>query len=98
VAAAAAVVSEVSMRTSLEATRQPAEDRATAAQSATASAATERDSLVSRLALIEAAVEKLRAAAASDGEATERARTTDATTKTTARDAAQAATREKATL
>jgi hypothetical protein len=31
VAAAAAVVSEVSMRTSLEATRQPAADHATAA-------------------------------------------------------------------
>jgi HD-GYP domain-containing protein (c-di-GMP phosphodiesterase class II) len=52
------------MRMSLEAARQSAEDRATATQTAAAAVATERDSLASRLALTEAEVEKLRAAAA----------------------------------
>jgi hypothetical protein len=54
--------------------------------------------LASRLALAEAEVKKLRAAAASAEDAAERARTAAATTKFAARDAAQAATREKATL
>jgi hypothetical protein len=65
VAAAAAVVSEVFARTSLEADRQSTEDRATTAQTASAAAATKRDSLMSRMALAAAEVEKLCAAAAS---------------------------------
>jgi chromosome segregation ATPase len=94
-AAVAAVASEAFARTSLEAARQSAEDRATTAETA---AATERDSLVSRLALIEVEVKKLRAAAASAEEAAERARTTAAATETSARDATQAPAREKTTL
>jgi chromosome segregation ATPase len=85
------------MRMSLEAARQSAEDRATAAQTAAAAVATERDSLASRLALIEAEVEKLRAAVASAEDA-ERARTPATATKVAARDAAQAAAREKTML
>jgi hypothetical protein len=98
VAAAAAVASEESTQTSLEAARQSAEDRATTAQTAVAAAATERDSLASRLALTEAVVENLRATAASAKVVAKRTRTTAATTKTIARDATQAATRKKATL
>jgi hypothetical protein len=48
--------------------------------------------------LAEAEVEKLSAVASSAEEATERAKTAAAATKTTARDAAQAAAREKAVL
>jgi hypothetical protein len=59
VVVAAAVASEASAQTSLEAARQSAEDRATTAQTAVVVAATERDSLVSRLALAEAEIEKL---------------------------------------
>jgi hypothetical protein len=51
VVAAAAVASETSVQTSLEAARQSVEDHATTAQTAAAAAATERDSLASRLAL-----------------------------------------------
>jgi chromosome segregation ATPase len=78
----------------LETVRQSAEDRAIATQTAAAAAATERDSLVSSLALSEAEVEKLCAAAASAEEADERARTTAATTETTS----QAVACEKAML
>jgi FKBP-type peptidyl-prolyl cis-trans isomerase len=74
------------------------EDRATTAQSAAATAVTERDTLASRLALTEAEVEKLRAAATSAEEAVERAKTTATATEATARDAAQATAREKAAL
>jgi hypothetical protein len=94
VAAAAAVASEASARTSLEAARQSTEDRATAA----ATAATERDLLVSRLALAKVEVEKLRVASSSAEEAVERSKTAAAATETSARDAAQAAAREKAKL
>jgi chromosome segregation ATPase len=87
-AAAAAVASEASTRTSLETARQSAEDHATAAQAVIAAAPTERDSLASRLALTEAEFEKLRAAATFAEEAAERTRTTTATTETAARDAA----------
>jgi hypothetical protein len=69
VVADAAVASEASERTSLEAVRQSAEDRATTAQTAAIAVGTERDSLASRLALAEAEVEKLRVAAASAEEA-----------------------------
>jgi hypothetical protein len=86
------------MRTTLEAAKQYAEDRATTAQSAAAAAVIERDSLASRLALAEAEVEKLRVAAASTEEAAERARAATATTEVAARDTAQATAREKATL
>jgi hypothetical protein len=55
----AAVVSEASAQTSLEVACQSAEDRATTAGTAAATAATERDSLASRLVLAEAEVEKL---------------------------------------
>jgi hypothetical protein len=71
VAVVAAVSSEASTRATLEAAKQSAEDRATVAQSAAATAVTERDALASRLALAEAEVEKLRAAATSADEATE---------------------------
>jgi hypothetical protein len=53
---------------------------------------------VSRLALAEAEIEKLRVAVASAEEAAERDKTTAATAETTAREASQIATREKATL
>jgi hypothetical protein len=96
VAAAGAVASEASVRPSLEAARQLAEDRATTAETAAAADATVRDSLASRLALSEAEVEKLRAAAASTEEAAERAKTATAATETAARDTAQVATCEKA--
>jgi chromosome segregation ATPase len=98
VAATGAVANEVSVRVSLEAARHSVEDRAVAAKISTAMAATERDSLASRLALAEAEIEKIRAAAASAEEAAERAKTAVATTETAARDAAQAAAREKAAL
>jgi chromosome segregation ATPase len=98
VVAAAAVASEASARTSLEAARQSAEDRATTAQTAAIAVGTERDSLASRLALAEAEVEKLRVAAVSAEEAAERAKTAATATKTVARDAAQATAREKVTL
>jgi chromosome segregation ATPase len=98
VAVAAAMASEVSARTSLEAAHQSAEDRAAAAEAAAVTAVTKRDSLASRLMLVEAEVEKLRAAAVSAEEAAERAKTAASATKTAARDAAQAAAREKATL
>jgi chromosome segregation ATPase len=98
VAAAAAVASKTSMQTSLEVATQSAEDRATAAQIVAAAAATELDSLASRLALAEAEVEKLCAATASAEEAAERARTAADATDTAARDAAQAVAHEKATL
>jgi chromosome segregation ATPase len=98
VAAAAAVASKTSMQTSLEVATQSAEDRATAAQIVAAAAATELDSLASRLSLAEAEVEKLCAATASAEEAAERARTAADATDTAARDAAQAVAHEKATL
>jgi hypothetical protein len=94
--AAAAMVSEASAQVSLEAARQSAEDHATSAETTTAAAITEQNSLASRLALAE--VEKLRAAATSAEEAAERAKTAAAATETAARDAAQAAAREKAVL
>jgi hypothetical protein len=90
VAAAVVVPSEASARTSLEVARQSVEDRATAAQTAAAAAATERDTLASRLALTEAEVEKLRAVVVSAEEAAKRAKNAAAATETTARDAAQA--------
>jgi hypothetical protein len=96
--AAVVAVSEASTRTTLEAAKKYAEDRATAAQSATASAAGERDALTARLALAEAEVQKLRVVAASAEEAAERAKTATAATEATARDAAQTAAREKAAL
>jgi hypothetical protein len=51
-----------------------------------------------RLALAEAEIKKLRAAAASAEEAVKRAKTIAATTETFARDATQTAAREKTTL
>jgi hypothetical protein len=81
VAAAAAVTSEASTRTSLEAARQLSEDRATTAKVASAAAANEQDSLVSRLSLAEAEVKKLRVAAASTEEVVERAKAATAATE-----------------
>jgi hypothetical protein len=98
VVAAAAVVSEAFVRTSLEAARQSTEDRATSTETVTAAATTEWDSLASRLTVTEAKVEKLRAATVSAEEATERAKTAAAATETASRDATQAAAREKAAL
>jgi chromosome segregation ATPase len=94
VVAAGAVASEASARSSLEAVRQSAEDQATTTETAAAAAATERDSLASRLALAEAEIKKLQAATASTEKAAERAKTAAAATET----AAQAAAREKAVL
>jgi cell division protein FtsB len=73
VTAVVAVVSEAMARTTLEAAKQSAEDRTTAAQSTATTATTEQDALVMRLALDEAEIEKLRAAAAFPNEATKRA-------------------------
>jgi chromosome segregation ATPase len=98
VVAAGAVASETSARASLEVVCQSAEDRAISAETAVATTATEQDSLVSRLALAEAEIEKLRAAAMSVEEAAKRAKTVVAAAETTARETAQAAAREKATL
>jgi hypothetical protein len=98
VVAAGAVASETSARASLEAARQSAEDRVVSAETAAAVAATERDSLASRLALAEAEIEKLRAAAASTEEVPERAKTVAATAETTTQDATKDAAREKAAL
>jgi hypothetical protein len=83
VAAADAVVSETSAWASLEAAHQSAKDRAISAEIAAAVAATEQDSLASRLVLTEAEIEKLRAAAAAAEEAAERAKTASATAETT---------------
>jgi hypothetical protein len=74
------------------------EDRATTAQTAAAAVATERDLVASRLVLAEVEIEKLRAAAMSAEEATERAKTATTATATAARDATQAAAHEKVTL
>jgi hypothetical protein len=88
VAAAAAVASDASTWTTLEAAKQSAEDRATAAQTAGTAAVTEQDSLALRLALTEAEVKKLRTTTMSAEEAAERARTTAANTEAAAQDAA----------
>jgi membrane protein involved in colicin uptake len=98
VAAAATVASEATPRTSLEAACQSAEVRTTTTETTAAASAAERDSQASRLALAEAEVEKLRAAAASAEEAAERAKTAAGATKTAARDAAQVTVREKVAL
>jgi hypothetical protein len=71
VAAAGVVASETSARASLEAARQSAEDQAISAETATATAIFERDSLASRLALAEVEIEKLRVAATSAEEVAE---------------------------
>jgi hypothetical protein len=97
VAAAAAVASEATTRTALEAAKQSVDDRAMTTQSAAATATMEQD-LVTRLALDEVEIEKLRAAATFANEATERTTTTTAAAEATARDAAQAAAQEKAAL
>jgi hypothetical protein len=98
VAAAGAVASETSARASLEVARQSTEDQAISAETATATAATERDSLASRLTLAEAEIDKLRAAVELEEEAVERAKTDAVTTETTGREVVQAAAREKAAL
>jgi hypothetical protein len=98
VAAVGAMASETSARASLEAARQSTEDRAISATTTTAAAATERDSLASRLALAEAEIEKLRAVAASAEEAAEGSKTAVTTAETTAREASQAAAHEREAL
>jgi chromosome segregation ATPase len=92
------VASEATTRASLEAAKQSTEDCALLAQSDAFTAATEHDALATRLALVEAEIEKLRAATASANEAAERATTTAVTAEATARDTAQAAAEEKVTL
>jgi chromosome segregation ATPase len=74
------------------------EDRAISAETTTAAAVTERDSLASRLVLAESEIEKLRVAAASAEEAAERAKIAAATAETTAREASQTTAREKVSL
>jgi hypothetical protein len=59
VAATGPMASETSARASLEAARQSAEDRAISVETITAAAATELDSLASRLALTKTEIEKL---------------------------------------
>jgi hypothetical protein len=61
-------------------------------------AATEQDSLASKLALAEAEIKRLRTATASAEETVERAKTDAATMETTTRDATQVAAREKVAL
>jgi hypothetical protein len=97
VAATAVVVSEASARTSLEAARQCVEDRATAAQTATAAAASEQDSLTSRLAPLRP---RSRSSVRSRRllKRPRRGPRPTTATKIVAQDAAQAATREMATL
>jgi chromosome segregation ATPase len=73
----------------LEAAKQSAEDRATAAQAAPAAATTERDSHATRLAQAEAGIEKLRAAVTTANDAIEKATTATATTEGAAREVAQ---------
>jgi hypothetical protein len=97
-ATAGAVVSETSARVSLDAARQSVEDRAIFTENIATTAVTERDSLASRLALAEAEIKKLRAAATSAEEAAERAKTVVATAETTTREASQTTTCEKAAL
>jgi predicted lipase len=65
---------------------------------AAAVAATEWDSLASRLTLAEAEIERLQAATTSANEAAERAKTVAAAVETTAREASQTAVREKVSL
>jgi predicted nucleic acid-binding Zn-ribbon protein len=98
VVAAATVANEATTRTTLEASKLSAEDRATAAESVAATAMTDRDALAVRLALAEVEIEKLRAPAVSANEAAERATTTVAAAKATAQDAAQTAAWAKAAL
>jgi uncharacterized phage infection (PIP) family protein YhgE len=93
VAAAAAVASEVSSRTALEATKQSAEDRVTSTQAA-ATTTTEWDSLAMRLAQAEAEIEELRATVATANNTTEKATTATAI----AWDATQTTAQEKTTL
>jgi chromosome segregation ATPase len=96
VAAATAVASEVTTRTTLEATKQSAEDRATTALSVAATTTTERDALATRLALPEEEIERLWAAATFANEAAERDTTSFAAAEASARDVARAAAQEKA--
>jgi chromosome segregation ATPase len=98
VAAAGAVASKTSARASLEASCQSVEDRAISAETTAAAAVTERDSLVSRLALDEAEIEKLRVAAVSAEEVAERVKFATATAESAAREASQTTPREKAVL
>jgi hypothetical protein len=98
VTATTVVVSELTTWMTLEATKQSAEDRATAAQSAAATATTKWDAMAMRLALAEVEIEKLRAAATSANEAAERATTAAAAAEASARDATQAMAQEKAAL
>jgi chromosome segregation ATPase len=98
VAAAGAVASETFARASLEVARQSAEDQAISAETAAAAAVTERDSLASRLALVEAQIKKLRVVATSAEEVAKRAKTATATAESAAREASQTAAREKAAL
>jgi hypothetical protein len=64
VVAAGAVATEASTWASLEAARASAVDRATATETPVATAATEQDSLASKLVVNEAEVKRLRVAAA----------------------------------
>jgi hypothetical protein len=93
------MASETSVRVSLEAARQSAEDRAISTETAAVAAAvTVRDSLASRLALAEAEIEKLRVATASAEEVAEKAKTAAATAESAARETSQTAAHEKASL
>jgi chromosome segregation ATPase len=92
------VASEASMRTTLEATKQSAKDRTTAAQATAATATTERDSLATRLALAEVEIERLWTTAVTATDTTEKAIATATTAEAAARDATQTAAQEKTVL
>jgi hypothetical protein len=79
IVATGAVEIEASTRASLEAAHASVEDRATSSETAAMTAATERDLLVSKLAVAEAEDERLRVVAALAEETTERAKTAAAT-------------------
>jgi chromosome segregation ATPase len=98
VAAAAAVESEATTRTTLETAKRSTKDRATTAQAAAATAMTERDTLATRLDQAEAEIERLRTASMTANEAAERATTSAAAAEATSQDAAQTAAQEKAAL
>jgi chromosome segregation ATPase len=89
-ATAGAVANEASSRATLEATVKSAEDRTTAAKVMATSAATERESLETRLAQAEVKIDELSAAAMTANEAAEKAiaitAAAEVTTQTTAQE------------
>jgi chromosome segregation ATPase len=98
VATAAAVTSEAPSRGALDAARQSMEDRATAAQAATATATTERESLETRLAQANVEIKELRAVVVTANDIAEKATTATTATEAVAQNAVQTAGQEKLAL